>query len=914
MKKIENDDLHENLDFLGLNLSKLPKFIKESTPPTFNTSRLNNDKDLKVYKFVPINQIEILLTPCLRSDNIKKKYAEAMPLKFFLNDDGDPDEILLFKTFAKIVRNMSIQEIEKIEKMQENFAEEIPFKVKYNRDNLWQIYYSESLDKYFMLVCTKEETFSEFLYLLKAQIEFSKKRKKDSPKIYVPINYVGYSEEILQKNEIVDLENYLWLFTQNWPLIFEVYNSNDELSIQIVGETFVYKNIKSNYKVVLKSTEEAIKFYKLLKALFILQTEIKGQYSFETKIDSSNGLSMYLSKVEITFDSLTNFIKNEFLLADYEIKNQNKKTIELEKRLGELKSEVKAKEDEYLQKQKEISTYLECKKTFIGKMKYFFKSDKKEKLKRNQQNIDNIAETESASIDTKPIKAYIGEKEFYTIEDLVTIYSLHERGEKYYKDLKQDIKALELKLENLISKVRNANQYIEEIDKHKKSIFEFWKFANKDEKLALEMAEDKDSDNDKNEFKKSFDLEMDFEKLGEEADRIQRKKLSNEENDGIFIAQTELLYFMNMLRSNQIAKYDLENVLNELKEEFNDNRLVIDSETFDIFGNIEENNNKIKYIGSRSHRETEKSKFKIMNINKKIDVFDFAEKMQSIVNYLEGAIPKMNSLYDMCLYKLVPISKNVEEDDFCVYNINVENELENFKEDDEGAYNLICLNYKEDMPLLYYTNSMFYDNTNKTLPLGMNLSSKVLIDNRRLGFALVNKTKFRTNSYFSSKEENMNPKSKDIFVYEYDVYLKDSQNEINQNIENLNLINVNDNIDFASQNEDEFYETQEIENNEALLNEETEEYSQAFYKDYDEVYNSLENNELEQQEDNNKDVIEEVTEEVIEDIVEEIPEEPVIKKSRKLLKIEQKYERKMEKQQRKEEKARKKLEKKNRKK
>lgn len=199
MKKIENDDLHENLDFLGLNLSKLPKFIKESTPPTFNTSRLNNDKDLKVYKYVPINQIEILLTPCLRSDNIKKKYTEAMPLKFFLNDDGDPDEILLFKTFAKIVRNMSIQEIEKIEKMQENFAEEIPFKVKYNRDNLWQIYYSESLDKYFMLVCTKEETFSEFLYLLKAQIEFSKKRKKDSPKIYVPINYVGYSEEILQK-------------------------------------------------------------------------------------------------------------------------------------------------------------------------------------------------------------------------------------------------------------------------------------------------------------------------------------------------------------------------------------------------------------------------------------------------------------------------------------------------------------------------------------------------------------------------------------------------------------------------------------------------------------------------------------------------------------------------------------------
>ena len=162
MKKVENDELQEKFDFLGLKLGKLPKFISESVMPTFNTSRLNNDKDLKVYKFVPINQIEILLTPCLRSDNIKKKYAEAMPLRCFLNYDGDDEEVMLYKTFSKIVRNMSAQEIEKIEKIQEEFNGEEPFKVKYNRDHLWQIYYSEESNKYFMLVCTKEETFSEF--------------------------------------------------------------------------------------------------------------------------------------------------------------------------------------------------------------------------------------------------------------------------------------------------------------------------------------------------------------------------------------------------------------------------------------------------------------------------------------------------------------------------------------------------------------------------------------------------------------------------------------------------------------------------------------------------------------------------------------------------------------------------------
>lgn len=873
---IQNGELQENLEFLGLDLEKLPKFIVDATMPAFNTSRLNNDKDLKVYKFVPISEIEILITPCLRSDDIQKKYAEALPLKCFLNGDGDEEEVAFFKTFSKIVRNMTKEEIEKVAKMQEEFAGKEPFKVKYNRDHLWQIYYSAEADKYFMLVCTKEQTYAEFLYLLKTQIEFNKKRSKVSPKIYVPINYMGYSEQILQKREITDIENYLWLFTRNWPLIFEVYNDKNEVSLQVVGETFVYRNIKSSYKMVLDSTEEAIKFYKLLKALFILQTEIKGQYSFETRINSGNGLSLYLSKVEITFNTLTNFIKNEFLLADYEIKNKNKEMIEVQKKLVDLKEKVKEKEEEYLQKQKEISTYLECKKTFIGKVKYFFKSSKKEKRKITFSDRQENEENSNLDVTTTPIKTLTEEKEFYTIEDLVTIYSLHEKAEKNYKNLKQDSKALELKLENITSKVRNANQYIEEIDKHKRSIFDFWKFANKDEKLSIEMADDKDQENDQNAPKKSFDFDMDFEKIGEEADQIQRKKLSNEENDSAYIAQTELLYYINMVRLNKIVKYDLEDILFELKEEFNEDRFVIASETFDIFGNISENNQKIKYIGSRSHRETEKNKFKIMNINKKIDVFDFTEKMQSIVNFLEGAIPKITSFYDMSLYKLVPISKNVEQDEFEIYNMNIENELEEYEDKDEGAYNLICLNYKEGMPLLYYTNAMFYDNVNKTLPLGMNLSSRVLIDNKRLEFVLVNKTKFRTNAYFSDKETDSNPKSKDIFVYEYDVFLKD-ENGTTRN---------------------ELIAPTEFVENEQPTDYEEDDFSDEIYEDID----KLEDLPAEVQEE------ESVSEEIQEEPEEKL-EEPVLNKSKKLLKMQQKLERELEKQKRKEEKAKEKLEK-----
>jgi hypothetical protein len=212
--------------------------------------------------------------------------------------------------------------------------------------------------------------------------------------------------------------------------------------------------------------------------------------------------------------------------------------------------------------------------------------------------------------------------------------------------------------------------------------------------------------------------------------------------------------------------------LKSLKDEFNKDRLYIEEEKFDIFGNITDDSRKPKYIGSRGHRENEKSKYKILNINKDIDEFDFTEKLQSIRTYVEGAIPKIKSKFDMPLYKLVEIPNVLNESDLLVANINVENELKNYEDKGEGALNLLKINFKEKMPLLYYSNIIFYDNTNQTLPEGMDLSTQVLIDCEKFNFKLVNKTKFRTNNYFRESNNLIFPKSKDIFVYEYDVEFK----------------------------------------------------------------------------------------------------------------------------------------------
>ena len=58
-------------------------------------------------------------------------------------------------------------------------------------------------------------------------------------------------------------------------------------------------------------------------------------------------------------------------------------------------------------------------------------------------------------------------------------------------------------------------------------------------------------------------------------------------------------------------------------------------------------------------------------------------------------------------------------------------EMEEFK--------LVKLNIKENMRALFYTNIIYYNNKNGTLPLGMNITKKVLIDGSKFKFNLKNK-------------------------------------------------------------------------------------------------------------------------------------------------------------------------------
>ena len=684
---------------------------------------------------------------------LQKNIGKAVPLYAYLNPNEE-ENIERYTKFLSMVANMDIQQIEELEEEQKILNKQIPFKIKYPKDYLWQIYYSEYTDQYFMLVPTEDLEYSAFFYLLKKQLKNSKNET-----IFVPISYTDYSREYLSRMQISDIENYLWLFTKEWPLVYEVYSKENSLSLHIVGKAYIFDDIQSDYKIELKNKEEAIKFYKLLKALFIMQTEMPHHYNFKLSVDENGGLQFNINNKKIIYEILPSIIKEEYLKSEEEKLKLMEEKLSLEKELDELQKESSKLEKEYLEKEKQISTFLECKKTFFGRVKYFFKY-KKVNLTKQEEKAEK-----KQDIKVIRLNKYGEVKRNYTLEELLEINKQIDKEEIKVKNLNLDIKAIKQRIKNLESKVKNAILYIEEIDKHKKSIFEFWRFTNKDkqEELPEGIVEDKKVDA----LKKVFDYELDFEDLAINLDRTQRELLSKQELDSIYLTTTEILNDINIVaQGEEISNERVE----ELKYKAMQENSLTDKDSFDIFGGISYDN-KLKSLANQKHRETAKDLFNILDIRKDTTTTEYTEIINNIIKSLKSAFEKITIPIDLPVYKS-DLGVNIKNQ-YNIFNITATQALNELLKKDTKEINLYKINLKEKTKGLALTNSVYYDNTNKTLPLGMNVKQAILLDNNLIELKKIKDSKINIVCY----EQNNNELSK--------IYIKEI------NIEEFELKNIN---------------------------------------------------------------------------------------------------------------------------
>ena len=761
-KTSQLNGIEDKLEYLGLDLEKIPKKLKKCDEIKFKIPKNYDENQYKVYGFVPINDIQILLSPVNRLDEISEKYRKSKPLSEYLDNENE-ENFDRYTTFLRMLKEVKIEDIDKIDDEQKKLNKKMPFKVKFQGNYLWQIYYSEQSDKYFMIVPTEESDYSTLFYLIKKQIENNPKDE-----IFVPIRNLQYSNTYYKKSEFEDVSNYLWLFTKDWPFIYETYNKKDEMSIVIVGETQVYEKIKSPYRIRIKSEKEAKQFYKLLKAMFILQTELPNYYTFETQISKNATIDFYHEDNLIEYENLPQWITDECKMGIPKNEVADELIVENRDKLKELKKIAEQQDIEYLAKEKQISTYLECKKTFFGKFKYYFKYSKS-KNKNNKKDDNQIKKVEEKDEKEKIYKPkQYQEKEAYTIEELIEIYKEYQEKENELKNIIMDINALKLKNKNTKKKIENATAFIKEIDSHKRSIFEFWKYSNKDEVATLSEGE-KEEVNIIKKIAKTFDYETDLEDYGKMMDEIQRRNLNKIETDSIYLTTTNVLEILNKLKNNEAQKKDIEQNLKQMKKESEE---ILGNEEFNIFGGISKESTKISKIANHKHREVPKDKFNILEISKATKTLGYKLALEQNLDTIKKALDKIVVPEDVPVYKVKTGEEKISPNDINVFNINPENELEQILKIDENKIKLYKFNLIRGINAISFTNIIFYDNQNKTLPIGQDISTNILVDMKKMKAKLFDKRLFKIIKFEDENDDFSNVKMKTIMLLEYDTEIK----------------------------------------------------------------------------------------------------------------------------------------------
>ena len=774
------DTLDEKVKYVGFELEKVPDFLKEVHQLEYNVSRTYEETSYKSYRYINVRDIDILITPCGRLDELSDRYRKASPIFTYMKPESR-DDLEKYALFLRMINETRADDIIAIEKEQETFEKTVPFNIRYTNAYKWQIYYSQAANRFFMLASTNEEDNSAMFYLLKRKIEQNKREKKlkdkfkdeDKDFVYVPVCNVEYEESVLKKGEISDLENYLWFFTREWPNTYEFKGKDGCVNTNLVGNTVVFDRMESMYKISVSNREEALKTYKLIKALFIISYDTEELYKFSPKINEEGSIDLYYGKENITYDFLPDFLKREAINRNRENENIKQETKELKEDLRQLKRLEAEKIKEYHDKEKEIVQFLECRKTFFGKLKFFFgKKKKKPEVDDKQNSMDKdrlrqmLSEDKNRYSDVSELSA-----KPYTVEDIVNICKELKESINANENAKLDKKAMSLKNENLDRKIKNANQYIEEIDKHRKSIFYFWKFANKDEVKAL--AEGDIEETEKRKLAKTFDFDKDMEKLANDMDRAQREKLSHKEQNAVF-ASSFVLDGINLASKEKLLKEDkvkIANILKALKIEYEAQIDTIKEKDFDIFGNISEDSTKIKVLKNNKHRENEKDKFKVLNLNLSTQENDFIESLKDIGRTLKNESNKIACPCDITIYK-ASLNK-IDGDGFDKFDINPNETLNKLEENEDGGAYLYKINVPENTNLIFYSNIMFFENDNKTLPLGMDISQEILIDLDLYELKLIDNHEININVFKNDYETYV----RKINVYEYDLQNKKMKKE-----------------------------------------------------------------------------------------------------------------------------------------
>ena len=170
----------------------------------------------------------------------------------------------------------------------------------------------------------------------------------------------------------------------------------------------------------------------------------------------------------------------------------------------------------------------------------------------------------------------------------------------------------------------------------------------------------------------------------------------------------------------------------------------------EIFGEIKDDYTVVKKLNNKQHRENKRNIYSILRINSQTTIEDYRNTIEDYARLLNESYNKIVAITDFPAYYLK--SKETKENDYIIADINPDNIINIAQSGDT----IVKRNIRKDEHIIYASNIIFYDNYNKTLPVGMNVSTLVIIKDEEKKQKCSNINIVEENDEFSIKIKKLN--------------------------------------------------------------------------------------------------------------------------------------------------------------
>ena len=115
-KKVEGTTENLNIltnkvKYIGFELGKVPEVLQEFEPLNYRLPKVYDEKSYKIYKYIDVSDVEILVTPKDRLAELSERYKFASPVSTYM--EQNKENLEKYAYFLRMMNQTNLEDIKK---------------------------------------------------------------------------------------------------------------------------------------------------------------------------------------------------------------------------------------------------------------------------------------------------------------------------------------------------------------------------------------------------------------------------------------------------------------------------------------------------------------------------------------------------------------------------------------------------------------------------------------------------------------------------------------------------------------------------------------------------------------------------------------------------------------------------------